>query len=61
MTLYNASLSYVDVNIFWTGEFNYFFSIHCGSKRGGKYEIVFAHLSSPQIGLKLCTLFYCYL
>jgi hypothetical protein len=45
MTLYNASLSFVDVHIIGTGEFNYFSMSFVGSKRRREYEIAYAHLS----------------
>jgi hypothetical protein len=62
--LYNASLSFVDVHIFGSGGFNYFYLSSGGSKRSGKYEIAYAHLSSSmtdQRDLKLCTMLHCHL
>jgi hypothetical protein len=58
MTLYNASLSFVDVHIFGTGGFIYFSLSYGGSKRSGEYEIAYAHLfffMTDQKDLKLCT------
>jgi hypothetical protein len=43
ITLYIASLSFVDVHIFGTGGFNYISLSYGGSKRNGEYEIAYAH------------------
>jgi hypothetical protein len=64
MTLYNPSLSFVDVHVFGTGRFNYFSWSYVGSKRSGEYEIAYAHLFSfmtDQRDLKLCTMLYSHL
>jgi hypothetical protein len=60
-TLYNASLSLVDVHIFRTGGSNKFSLSYGGSKRGGGFEIAYAHFFSEMADhrdLKLCIILH---
>jgi hypothetical protein len=59
--VYNASLSLVNVHIVRTGGSNIFSLSYGGIKRGGWFEIAYAHLSSEIANhkdLKLCSMLH---
>jgi hypothetical protein len=67
-TLYNASVSLVDVHIVRTGGSSNFSLSYGGSKRGGGFEIACAHFSSAmpdywnlvQCFIAICRCAYCF-